>query len=150
MNNIPDPKILAEKCAQTMWPNDRASHSMDIELVSVDEGCAVMTMEVKETMLNGYGMCHGGYIFALADSAFAYACNSQDHAAVASSCSIDYLLPAYKGETLTARAEVLHQSSRSGLYDVVVGNPGGQAVARFRGRASRINRTILSEELNNE
>ena len=105
-----------------------------------------MTMEVKEYMLNGYHMCHGGYIFSLADSTFAYATNSQNQAAVASSCSIDYLQPAYQGEVLTARAEMLYQSGRTGLYDIVVSNAGGDVIARFRGRSTRINKPVLSEE----
>jgi len=146
MDENHNPRLLAEKCAGAMWPNDRASHSMDIELKSVDEGRAVMTMEVKEYMLNGYSLCHGGYIFSLADSTFAYATNSQNRAAVASGCSIDFLQPAYLGETLTARAEMLHQSARTGLYDVIVSNAGGDVVARFRGRSTYINRTVMPEE----
>ncbi len=149
MTDNPDAKSLAERCAQTMWPRDRASHSMDIRLESMDEGRAVMSMEIKEYMLNGYAMCHGGYIFSLADDAFAYACNSQNQAAVASSCSIDFLLPVREGEVLTATAEVLHQSARNGLYDVTVVNGKGDIIARFRGRSSRLNKPIL-EESNND
>ena len=119
---------------------------MDIRLESIDAGRAVMSMEVKEYMLNGYDMCHGGYIFSLADDAFAYATNTHNQAAVASNCSIDFLRPAYEGETLTARAEVLHQSARNGLYDVVVSNGRGEVIARFRGRSARLNKPILSEE----
>ncbi|MEX2524374.1 MAG: hydroxyphenylacetyl-CoA thioesterase PaaI [Gammaproteobacteria bacterium] len=139
-------KQLAERCAQAMWPRDRASQFMDIRLESMDEGKAVMSMEVKEHMLNGYAMCHGGYIFSLADDAFAYACNSQNQAAVASSCTIDFLLPSHEGEVLTATAECLHQSTRNGLYDVTVMNQNGQVVARFRGRSARLNKSIIPEE----
>jgi len=144
MTDRPDPKSLAEQCARTMWASDRASHSLDMRLEDIDEGRAVMSMAVKDYMLNGYAMCHGGYIFALADDAFAYATNSQDQAAVAASCSIDFLLPAYEGEVLTATAQVLHQSARSGLYDVTVTNGKDEVIARFRGRSSRINQPILS------
>lgn len=146
MTDRPDPKTLAEECARTMWTSDRASHFLDIRLDDIDEGRAVMSMKVKGYMLNGYAMCHGGYIFALADDAFAYATNSQDQAAVAASCSIDYLLPAYEDEVLTATAQVLHQSARSGLYDVTVTNDRGEVVARFRGRSARLNKAILPEE----
>jgi acyl-CoA thioesterase len=142
----PDPRALAEQCAQAMLQNDRATHALDIRLESIDEGRAVMSMVVKDYMLNGYDMCHGGYIFTLADDAFAYATNSQDQAAVAANCSIDFLLPAFEGEVLTATAEVLHQSTRSGLYDVIVTNGRDQAVAHFRGRSARLNKPILSEE----
>jgi len=140
-----EPGVLAQKCAEAMWPRDRASQSLDIKLVSMDEGRAIMTMEVKDYMLNGYDLCHGGYIFALADDAFAYATNSQNQAAVASSCSIEFLQPAYLGEILTARAEMLHQSARTGLYDIVVTNGGGDVVARLRGRSTRINRPVIQD-----
>ncbi|MEJ2762221.1 MAG: hydroxyphenylacetyl-CoA thioesterase PaaI [Gammaproteobacteria bacterium] len=149
MDEDHNPGVLAQKCAEAMWPRDRASQALDIKLVSMDEGRAIMTMEVKDYMLNGYDLCHGGYIFALADDAFAYACNSQNQAAVASSCSIDFIRPAYAGETLTARAELLHRSGRSGLYDVMVTNDKGEAVAHFRGRSSRLNRPVIPEEPDN-
>ena len=145
MNDKTDPRILAEQCAQAMWPNDRATHTMSIRLDSIDEDRAVMSMEVRENMLNGYGMCHGGYIFSLADDAFAYATNSRNQASVASHCSIDFIRPAYGGETLTARAELLHRTGRSGLYDVMVTNDKGEAVAHFRGRSSRLNKPVLPE-----
>jgi len=150
MDENHNPRVLAEKCAAAMWPNDRASHSLDLKLIAMDEGRAIMSMEVKEYMLNGYSLCHGGYIFTLADSTFAYACNSQNHAAVASSCGIDYLQPAGLGDILTARADMLHQSSRTGLYDIVISNAGGDVVARFRGRSTRINKSVLSGETKHE
>ncbi len=145
-----DTKQLAERCARAMWPRDRASHAMGIRLESMDEGRAVMSMEVRKDMLNGYAMCHGGYIFSLADDAFAYACNSQNQAAVASGCTIDYLRPAHEGEVLTATAECLHQSARNGLYDVTVTNERGEVVALFRGRSSRLNKPVMSEEHEND
>lgn len=140
-----DAKQLAERCARAMWPRDRASQFMGIRLESMDEGRAVMSMEVKEHMLNGYAMCHGGYIFSLADDAFAYACNSKNQAAVASSCNIDFLRPAYGGDVLTAAAECLHQSTRNGLYDVTVTNGKGEVIARFRGRSTHLNKPVLEE-----
>jgi len=146
MDEKHNPRVLAQQCAAAMWPRDKASQSLHIKLVSMDEGCAVMTMEVKEYMLNGYALCHGGYVFALADDAFAYATNSQNQAAVASNCSIDFLRPAYLGDTLTARAEMLHQSARTGLYDIVVTNADGDIVARCRGRSTRINRPVIADE----
>lgn len=146
MDDNHNPRVLAQKCAEAMLPRDRATRSLDIKLVSMDAGRAIMTMEVQDYMLNGYALCHGGYIFALADDAFAYATNSQNQAAVASSCSIDFLRPAYLGETLTARAEMLHQTARTGLYDVVVTNAGGDIIARLRGRSTRINQTVITDD----
>ena len=145
MTDNPDSRLLAEQCAEVMWPNDRASQSLPVRLESIDADRAVMSMQVTETMLNGYGICHGGYIFFLADNTFAYASNTRNQAAVAANCSIDFIRPAYGGETLTARAELLHQSGRSGLYDVMVTNDKGEAVAHFRGRSSRINKTVIPE-----
>lgn len=130
-----DPEALARACAETMWAQDRACQDLGVELVDVGPGHARLEMVVTESMLNGHGMCHGGFIFALADSAFAYACNSHGDRAVASTCSITYLRPGKAGERLVAVAQERARAKRSGLYDVRVSAPDGGVVAEFRGHS---------------
>lgn len=137
---------LAEDCADAMAMHDAVSKSLGISIESLAPGRAVLSMKVRQDMLNGHGICHGGMIFTLADTAFAYACNSEDQAAVASGCTIDFLKPGAEGEQLVATAEKHYQSSRTGLYDVAVCNQNNEVLAQFRGRAFRINRTVISEE----
>lgn len=145
MTNTAEQK-LAEECADVMALHDAVSQSLGIKIESLAPGKAVLSMQVREDMLNGHGICHGGMIFTLADTAFAYACNSENQAAVASGCSIDFLRPGAKGERLIATAEKHYQSRRTGLYDVSVCNQDNEVLAQFRGRAFRINRTVISEE----
>ena len=128
-----DPQALAEACAAAMWAEDRASAGLGMRIARVVPGGAELTMEVEPRMVNGHGICHGGFIFALADSAFAFACNSFNHRAVAQSNTITYLRPAKLGQLLTARAARAAEAGRSGVYDVMVTDEQGQAVAAFRG-----------------
>jgi len=100
---------------------------------------------VRETMVNGHGMCHGGMIFSLADSAFAFACNSQNFVAVASGACIDFLEPASAGDVLTASASIVNQDKKTGLYDVAVSNQNNRVIAQFRGRSARIRGAVLPE-----
>lgn len=102
-------------------------------------------MTVRGDMLNGHGVCHGGFIFALADTAFAYACNSRNAVTLAQNCSIDFVSPGREGDVLVAVAEEHHQYTRTGLYDVTVTRGHDQVVARFRGRSYRVRGTILPE-----
>jgi len=134
---------LAQACAQYMFEKDKASQAFGIELLDVKCGGATAIMEVKSFMLNGHKTCHGGHIFTLADSAFAFACNSQNQAAVASSCTIDFIQPALKGDRLTAIAEQAHQGSRTGIYHVKVMNQHNQTIAFFKGNSARIKRNVL-------
>jgi acyl-CoA thioesterase len=140
-----DADLLAVQCVDTMWAEDGASQAMGMQIVSVREGCAVVSMTVRETMVNGHGMCHGGMIFSLADSAFAFACNSQNLVAVASGACIDYLRPAFTGNELTASASVVNQGKKNGLYDVVVSDQDNRIIAQFRGRSARIRGAVLPE-----
>ncbi|MGH9488108.1 MAG: hydroxyphenylacetyl-CoA thioesterase PaaI [Terriglobales bacterium] len=117
---------------------DRASQALGMELLESAPGRARVRMRIRADMLQGHGTCHGGYIFALADSAFAFACNSHGYAAVASGCSIEYLAPVGEGELLTAEASEITLSGRSGLYDVSVRDQSGSLVALFRGRSRRV------------
>lgn len=132
------PQQVAERCAEILWADDQATRGLGMSIVSVGPGAATLTMAVRPDMVNGHGSCHGGFIFALADSAFAYAANSFNQRAVAAGADIDFLAPARLGELLSAAAHVRHQGGRSGVYDVEVTNPDGRLIAVFRGRAARV------------
>ena len=137
-------QALAERVAESMFANDRASRALDMRVVRVAPGCAELTMTVTDDMLNGHGICHGGYIFLLADSAFAYACNSYNRATVAQGCAIDYLAPARLGDLLQARGVERARTGRTGVYDIEVTN-GATTIALFRGKSYRIDGTIVDE-----
>ena len=130
-----DPDALARACAEAMAAGDRASAGLGMVLESVGPGRAVMRMTVTEAMVNGHGICHGGFIFTLADSAFAYACNSHGARAVAQHAAITFLRPARRGETLRAEAVERAVAGRSGLTDVRVTGAGGEVVAELRGQS---------------
>ena len=129
---------IAERCAALMWPDDHAARGLGIEIVAVGPGTATLKMPVRQDMVNSHGSCHGGFIFAVADAAFAYACNSFNHHAVAAGVDINFLAPAHLGDSLTAVGHARHQGGRSGVYDIEVTNQTGKLVAVFRGRAARI------------
>lgn len=116
-------KERAEKSAQAMWANDNASSWLGLELVEVDEGRAILGLTVEKHHANGHGICHGGITFALADSAFAYACNSRNQSTVAQHNVISYTAPAKIGERLTATATEVSLNGRSGIYDVKSNEP---------------------------
>ncbi|WP_300056514.1 hydroxyphenylacetyl-CoA thioesterase PaaI [uncultured Roseobacter sp.] len=138
-------KERAERSAQAMWAPDRASHWMGMALHEVDEGTATLSLEVQPHHCNGHGMCHGGVTFALADSAFAFACNSRNRTTVAQQNSITYVAPAHQGDTLTARAEERALNGRSGIYDVQVTNQTGAVIAEFRGLSRQIKGQLFNE-----
>jgi acyl-CoA thioesterase len=116
-----------------------------MELISVDEGTSEMGLTVEKHHANGHGMCHGGITFTLADSAFAFACNSRNQATVAQHNSISYLAPAMIGDRLTARAHEVHLQGRSGIYDVKVTNQNNTLIAEFRGHSRSIKGTLFEE-----
>lgn len=132
------PQTRAEKSAAAMWANDAASKWLGMSLDHVGPGTAVISFEVGPQHLNGHAICHGGYIFTLADSAFAFACNSYNRLVVAQQNTITYLSPAKQGERLTAKAREVSLTGRSGLYDVSVTAPDGRVVAEFRGGSRQI------------
>jgi acyl-CoA thioesterase len=136
----------AERVAQALLAGDQASRSLGMTVLRAGPGEAEVGMTVREDMANGHGICHGGLIFALADSAFAFACNSHGDNTVAASASIDFLAPGRTGDTLTARARELWRGGRSGLYEVEVANQRGEPVAFFRGRSQRISGRVIAEE----
>ncbi|BDH46043.1 phenylacetic acid degradation protein PaaD [Salmonella enterica subsp. enterica serovar Choleraesuis] len=133
--------------ARLMFARDNCARSLGIEIIEMGEGRAVLTMTVSEEMLNGHQTCHGGQLFSLADTAFAYACNSQGLAAVASGCNIDFVRPAQAGDRLTASATVRHQGKLTGVYDIEIINQHEKTVALFRGRAHRLGTTLSGERL---
>jgi acyl-CoA thioesterase len=133
-----DPQALAELAGKTMYQRDRASQALGMELAEIRPGYARMTMPVRADMLNGHQTCHGGYIFMLADSAFAFACNSHNHNTVGAGCSIDYLAPGREGDLLTAEGVEQALSGKTGVYDIKVSNQEGRTVALFRGKSHRV------------
>lgn len=137
------PQQIAERCAEALWPGDRAAQGMGMDLVEIGPGQARLRMTVREDMVNCHGICHGGYIFAVADTAFAYACNSYNQRAVASGVDINFLAPAQLGDTLTAHGHARQQGGRSGVYDIEVANQDGKQIALFRGRSTRIKGPIF-------
>lgn len=139
-------QALAERVASAMWVRDQASQGLGMRIVSVGPGRAELAMTVREDMLNGHAICHGGFIFTLADSAFAFACNSYNLNTVASGCSIDFLAPARLGDVLTAHAEEKSASGRTGVYDIVVSNAKGQSIALFRGKSYRIHGHVVDDQ----
>ena len=123
---------VAQACAAAMWRADHASQGLNMAIEHIAPGEARLSMPVEPRMVNGQGICHGGLIFTLADSAFAFACNTDGDASVASHCSISFVRPARLGECLVATAEERHRAGRSGIYDVRV-TAGTEVVAEFRG-----------------
>ena len=133
-----DAQGIAERSAQLLWEGDRASQMLGMRIVSVAPGEATVSLTVRADMVNGHRICHGGVIFTLADSAFAFACNSYGDNAVAASAHIDFLSPAREADELTAVAKETWRSGRSGLYEIVVTNQAGERIALFHGRSHRI------------
>ena len=140
-----DPQAVAEASARSMYAQDRASQALGMRILEIRPGYARLAMTVREDMVNGHQICHGGLIFTLADSAFAFACNTYDLVTVASSGSIEFLLPARLGDELTAIAEERSRSKRTGVYDVAVRNQRGENVAMFRGRSHEIGGAIVEK-----
>ena len=138
-------QVLAARVADSMYARDTASIALGIRIETVGPGRADMGMAVRPDMLNGHAICHGGFIFTLADSAFAYACNSYNLASVSSGCSIDFLAPARAGDVLTARAHERSASGRTGVYDIEVVNQRGEKIALFRGKSYRIKGHVIPE-----
>ncbi len=134
---------LAKACADEMWRNDDASRGLGMEIIEITSGKAVLKMKVRKDMTNGHDICHGGFMFLLADSAFAFACNGYNQITVAQHCSIDFLKPAYADEILVATARERQKSGRSGIYDVTIEREKGDIVVEFRGNS----RTVKGQHL---
>ncbi|MBO1079240.1 hydroxyphenylacetyl-CoA thioesterase PaaI [Roseomonas haemaphysalidis] len=134
----PDPQAVAEASAQAMWQADAASQGLGLRLVRVAPGEADLAMRIEPRMANGFGACHGGFLFALADSAFAFACNSFGRPTVGQACTITYLRPGQVGETVTAAARLVAEAGRSGVYEVRVTDAAGKVVALFQGQSREV------------
>jgi acyl-CoA thioesterase len=140
-----DAQHVAETAARRMYEQDSASRALGMRIVEIRPGFARLVMQVREDMVNGHQICHGGLIFTLADSAFAFACNTYNLVTVAAGGSIDFLRPGRLGDTLTATAEERSRSRRTGIYDVTVLNQAGECVAMFRGRSHQTSDRIVAE-----
>ena len=141
------PDARARKCAEVMFARDSASAGLGMRVDEVTPGGAVLSMSVRPDMLNGHGICHGGFIFTLADSAFAFACNSYNQLAVAQQNQISYLAPGKAGERLHAAAREQSRTGRSGVYDVTVTGEDGRTIALFRGLSRTIKGHHFEEEM---
>ncbi|MBP7545764.1 MAG: hydroxyphenylacetyl-CoA thioesterase PaaI [Acidovorax sp.] len=129
------PQQLAEHVRSAMFANDGASQALGMQVTAISPTSATVTMTVRADMLNGHATCHGGFITALADSAFAFACNAGNEMTVASGLSIDFLAPGREGDVLTAEGVEVSRAGRTGVYDVTVRNQRGELIAVFRGRS---------------
>ena len=129
------PEALAQRVFDAMWAGDHASKMLGMRITQVGPGRAVVEMTVRQDMLNGHAICHGGLITTLADSAFAFACNSHNEVTVASGFAIDLLAPGHLGDVLTATCTELSKAGRTGVYDADVRNQRGERIAVFRGRS---------------
>ena len=138
-------QALAERVGRAMFAKDVASRSLGMRVEDIGPGRAELSMTVRPEMLNGHGICHGGFIFLLADSAFAYACNSYNRNTVAQGCSIDYIAPAHEGDELRATGTERSRSGRTGVYDIEVRDQRGRMIALFRGKSYRIDGHVVEE-----
>jgi acyl-CoA thioesterase len=140
-----------EEVGAHMFAADRASQALGMRIVALGAGTARLEMAVRDDMLNGHAICHGGFITTLADSAFAFACNSRNHLTVAAGLTVDFLAPVERGDVLTADAVEVSRSGRTGVYDIVVTNRAGHRVALVRGRSATLTgRTVMPVVVANE
>ncbi len=135
---------LAEKCAEVLMQRDKASRHLKMAIESVHPGSVILSMPVQDFMIQGVGTCHGGYIFALADSAFAFSCNTYNAVTVAQGCNIEYINPGKPGDTLTAKCREIVRRKHTGVYDVTVENQKGDVIALMRGKSYQLSTTLLS------
>ena len=140
-----DAAEVALKSAQAMWADDKASQALGIKIERIGPGIAVLAMTVGVNMVNGHGLCHGGYIFTLADSALAFASSSYNQRTVAQHCQISFLTPGRLGMRLVAEARERHRGERSAIYDVTVRAGDGGVIAEFRGTTRSIPGTLVPE-----
>lgn len=129
---------LAKACADAMWAEDQASRGLGMELISVGPGRAELAMTVTDRMVNGHKICHGGFIFTLADSCFAFACNTYNQRTVAQQCAVTFITAGKLGDRLTARGVEVNRRGRSGIYDITVTREDGAVIAEFRGHSRTI------------
>jgi acyl-CoA thioesterase len=140
-----DAAAIARACADAMWADDEASRALGMKLLRVAPGEAEISMPITSDKVNGQKICHGGFIFLLADSTFAFACNTYNQRVVAQHCAVSFLRPAQLDDVLTAHAREVHRGGRSGIYDVSVTRADGTVIAAFRGHSRVIEGTWLNE-----
>jgi acyl-CoA thioesterase len=128
-------QAIAEACRDAMWAKDRACKALGMQVLAVDAGAATVTMTVREDMLNGHDLCHGGLVATLADTAFAYACNAYNEVTVAAGFDVNLIAGSRLGDVLSASAREVSKTGRTGVYDITVTNQRGESVAVFRGRS---------------
>ena len=143
----PSPQAVAEATRDAMWSNDRASKALGMQVLAVGPGSATLSMVVRQDMLNGHDICHGGLITTLADSAFAFACNAYNEVTVAAGFDVNLIAAARAGDQLTATARERSKAGRTGVYDIDVSNQRGEAVAAFRGRSYTLKGKALIDGL---
>ncbi|MFT5133361.1 MAG: acyl-CoA thioesterase [Gammaproteobacteria bacterium] len=136
---------LARACGESMYERDVAAQNLGISVHEIRSGYASLKMKVRADMLNGHEICHGGFLFALADTAFAFACNSYNKITVAQHCEIDFVQPGREGDELLAVAVERQRGGRTGLYDVMVSRLNGEVLAHFRGRSYQIRGEVIKE-----
>jgi acyl-CoA thioesterase len=134
---------IARACADAMWAEDSASKGLGMQLISVEPGRAVLAMTITDKMVNGHNIAHGGFIFTLADSTFAFACNTYNQRTVAQHCAVTFLTAGKLGDRLIARGVERHRAGRSGIYDITVTREDGTVIAEFRGHSRTIEGTLL-------
>jgi acyl-CoA thioesterase len=139
-----DAHAMAKACADAMWQDDRASKGLGMQIQRIAPGEAMIAMTVRKEMTNGHGICHGGFIFTLADSTFAFACNTYDQRTVAQHCAVTFIESAHEGDVLTAHAVERTRSGRSGIYDVTVRDGSNKIIAEFRGHSRTITGRLLA------
>ena len=139
-----DPQAQAEAIGRELYARDAASQALGIVLEEIRPSYARMKMTVRADMVNGHDLAHGGLIFTLADSTFAYACNSHNHVTVAQGATIEFLAPGRLGDVLTAEGREQHATGRTGVYDITVTNQDGRTIALFRGKSFRLGTHILA------
>jgi len=138
-----DAAETARACADAMWAEDSASKGLGMQLISVEPGRAVLAMTITEKMVNGHNIAHGGFIFTLADSTFAFACNTYNQRTVAQQCAITFIAPGKLGDRLIAKGVERNRAGRSGIYDITVSRDDGTVIAEFRGHSRTIEGTLL-------
>ncbi len=146
MKRPDDPQTRAQAVGDLMYPEDNTARDLGIAIVSIGPGRATLRMTVRPEMTNGHGICHGGYIFLLADTTFAYACNSHGQRAVAASAQIDFLAPGQRGDVLTAEGVEQQVAGRTGVYDIRVVRGDGSTIALFRGKSATIKGTFFDDD----
>ena len=141
----PQAAAVAERSGRALYGGDRASHTLGMQVVSCGPGRAEVTMQVRADMVNGHAICHGGLIFALADSAFAFACNSHGDNTVAAGAAIEFLAPGREGDLLTAVAVERWRAGRTGIYEIEVRNQRAETIALFRGRSHQVAGRLIDD-----